>query len=505
MYVYLHRRRSRQLANARHLPTPPGPKPWPIIGNICDIPREKESSAYNKMAKEFGDLTFLSVLGISILVVNNYATAQELFDKRSANYSDRNELPMINDLMGWDWSFGHMPYGPRWKMHRTMFHRQFQSSVVSAFWPTQLKEAHKLIRRMLSHPEDLINHLRFNSASTIMNVTYGIEVQDEDDHYITVAETALDGMAKAANPGAFFVDIFPILKYVPSWMPFAGFKRKAAFWRKSVSEMRNAPFEKVTASMKQGTATPSFVSNLLTDLELRSDLSEATIAKESETIKNCAGLAYAAGAESTVSSLSSFMLAMVLYPDVQEKARREIDSVVGLGRLPDFNDRGSLPYIDAIVKEVLRWNPVAPLGLPHMATKDDEFRGYHIPAGTLVLGNSWTILHDPAVYPDPMAFNPDRFLTNDPAVLDPVYVAFGYGRRICPGRFMAEGQLWISIACILSAFQIAPGKDENGRVVTTEAKFASGLICHPLPFKASIRPRNEKARMLIEQTADLSA
>ncbi|KIK63931.1 hypothetical protein GYMLUDRAFT_161793 [Collybiopsis luxurians FD-317 M1] len=490
---------------ARGLPTPPGPKPAPIIGNLFDIPREKESLAYNKMAKKYGDLTYLSVLGKSILVVNNYATAQELFEKRSANYSDRNELPMINDLMGWDWSFGHMPYGPRWKMHRTMFHRQFQSSVVSGFWPIQLKEAHKLVRRMLHAPEDLINHLRFNSASTIMNVTYGIEIRDEEDHYITVAETALDGMAKAANPGAFFVDIFPILKHVPSWMPFAGFKRKAAFWRKSVLEMRNAPFETVTKAIKEGTASPSFVSNLLTDLELRKDLSQFNIAEETETIRNCAGLAYAAGAESTVSALSSFMLAMILYPEVQEKARRELDSVVGLGRLPDFSDRGSLPYVDATVKEVLRWNPVAPLGLPHMATKEDEFRGYRIPAGTLVLGNSWTILHDPATFPDPMTFNPDRFLSKDPSVVDPVNVAFGYGRRICPGRFMAEGQLWISIACILSAFEIMPGLDENGRPIKTEAAFASGMICHPLPFRTTIKPRSEKARKLIEQTADLAA
>ncbi|KAF9070685.1 cytochrome P450 [Rhodocollybia butyracea] len=512
VYLYMQRQRS----HTSQLPTPPGPKPAPVIGNLFDIPREKESAGYNVMAKKYGDLTYLSILGKSILVVNNYATAQELFEKRSANYSDRNELPMINDLMGWDWSFGHMPYGgtyfniflgPRWKMHRSMFHRQFQSSVVSSFWPIQLKEAHKLVRRMLHHPEDLINHLRFNSASIIMNVTYGIEIEDEEDHYITVAETALDGMAKAANPGAFFVDIFPVLKYVPSWMPFAGFKRKAAFWRKSVLQMRNAPFQTVTNAVKLGTASPSFVSNLLSDLELRKDLSESSITTETETIRNCAGLAYAAGAESIVSSLSSFMLAMVLYPEVQIKARRELDSVIGSCRLPDFSDRGSLPYIDAIVKEVLRWNPVAPLGLPHMATKEDEFGGYRIPAGTLVLGNSWTILHDPTTYPDPMAFNPDRFLSNDPAIVDPVYVAFGYGRRICPGRFMAEGQLWISIACILSVFEIKPGNDEKGRPIKTEAAFTSGMIwyVHPLPFMTTINPRDDSARQLIEQTTDLVA
>ncbi|KAG7095113.1 hypothetical protein E1B28_005898 [Marasmius oreades] len=95
---------------------------------------------------------------------------------------------------------------------------------------------------------------------------------------------------------------------------------------------------------------------------------------------------------------------MVLHPEVQSKARAELDSVVGHARLPDFVDRDSLPYIDAIVKEALRWNPVAPLGLPHMVTKADEFRGYYIPAGTTIMGNSWTILHDPDTYPEPMVF-----------------------------------------------------------------------------------------------------
>ncbi|KAJ4472639.1 hypothetical protein C8R41DRAFT_588109 [Lentinula lateritia] len=75
-----------------------------------------------------------------------------------------------------------------------------------------------------------------------------------------------------------------------------------------------------------------------------------------------------------------------------------------------------------------------------------------------------------------MAFNPDRFLCNEPTVMEPVSAAFGYGRRICPGRFMAEGQLWISIACILSVYEIKPGFDDKGKLIKTEAAFSSGLI-----------------------------
>jgi hypothetical protein len=99
---------------------------------------------------------------------------------------------------------------------------------------------------------------------------------------------------------------------------------------------------------------------------------------------------------------------MAIYPEVQKKAQAEIDAVVGPNRLPDFHDRHSLPYINAVSKEALRWNLVAPLGrpfviiivatvlrsseaVPHMSTVDDEYKGFHIPKGTIMIGNAWLI------------------------------------------------------------------------------------------------------------------
>lgn len=80
---------------------------------------------------------------------------------------------------------------------------------------------------------------------------------------------------------------------------------------------------------------------------------------------------------------------MVVYPEVQRKAQMEIDQVIGTDRLPGFQDRQNLPYIDAMVKEVLRWHPVAPMGLPHMTTEDDIYKGYLIPKGAYLLPNIW--------------------------------------------------------------------------------------------------------------------
>jgi len=123
---------------------------------------------------------------------------------------------------------------------------------------------------------------------------------------------------------------------------------------------------------------------------------------------------------------------MVLNPDVMKKAQEELDRVVGKEQLPGFSDKDSLPYIDALVKELLRWNPPAPISIPRRVTQDDVYRGLFIPAGATVIENIWAVFRNPDIYPDPEAFNPDRFLKDgetNPLVFNPEDRVFGSGRR----------------------------------------------------------------------------
>ncbi|KAG1785858.1 cytochrome P450, partial [Suillus plorans] len=138
----------------------------------------------------------------------------------------------------------------------------------------------------------------------------------------------------------------------------------------------------------------------------------------------------------TAATLMVFFLAMVLYPEVQKRAQAEIDSVVGKERLPTFEDRASLPYIEAVMRETWRWQPVAPLGVPHAASSDDVYDGYFIPKGAIITYNTWSDMFLPASrYPDASSFIPERFLNSDGALTndDPAEYIFGLGRRVCPG------------------------------------------------------------------------
>ncbi len=132
---------------------------------------------------------------------------------------------------------------------------------------------------------------------------------------------------------------------------------------------------------------PCFVSTCLEQNAASAAAGKGEILTE-ELIKDSAAVAYAAGADTTVSTLATFILAMTLHPEAQKRAQTELDAILD-DRLPTFADKDSLPYVTAVMKEVLRWIPVLPLAVPHRTVNSDQYKGYFIPAGASVLGNTW--------------------------------------------------------------------------------------------------------------------
>ncbi|KDQ53918.1 hypothetical protein JAAARDRAFT_416633 [Jaapia argillacea MUCL 33604] len=377
--------------------------------------------------------------------------------------------------MGWSWNFSFLPYGPKWRNHRRVFHQYFNQHAIEPYKPIQLRESRAFLRRLLDKPEEFGDHICLAFTATIMDVTYGIKVADKEDKYVTIAEAAIESASRAGVPGAYLVDFFPILKHVPTWFPGAGFKRKAEAWRRLSDEFINGPFEAVKTTLREhGSDTqPSIASALLRNLPER-DSEEAE-----ELARNVTALAYAGGADTSANVIRVFFLAMVSYPEAQKKAQAELDSVIGNSRLPDFSDQKDLPYVNALIKETLRWQPVTPLAIPHSATADDVYEGYFIPKGSIILGNSWSMLRDPIAYPEPEEFKPERFLKDgelNPAVRDPDTAAFGYGRRICPGRHFSSSLLYALISSTLAVYEIGPPLDERGEPVLVTPEMTSGLL-----------------------------
>ena len=325
----------------------------------------------------------------------------------------------------------------------------------------------------------------------MLKMLYGYEPSPHaPDSLVRLINRMMAEFSEAVVVGAWLVDMIPWLRFLPDWVPGTGFKHTARQWKKDCDEVMDVPADFVAQQMAQNVARPSYVERLL---------SAKPDEEDKKHIKQSAAALYGGGADSTAAGLSFFYLAMVAFPEVQVKAREEIDRVVGAGRLPGFQDRDSLPYVEAVVKETLRWQPLAPLGPPHMSDEEDEYRGYRIPKGATLMPSIKWFSMDPSVYPDPELFRPERFLgPYDPP--SPYTYVFGFGRRICPGRILADSSLFLTIAQSLAVFDISKAIDkQTGSEIEPLLGTKSGLIAHPFPFKCRIVPRSEKHAKLIRK------
>ncbi|KAA8642384.1 uncharacterized protein ATNIH1004_011328 [Aspergillus tanneri] len=195
------------------------------------------------------------------------------------------------------------------------------------------------------------------------------------------------------------------------------------------------------------------------------------------------GELYVAGIHTTKMILEMFVMVCILHPEVVRKGQEELDSVVGAERLPSFTGLESLPYIRALVSELLRWRPISPIGVPHAVIKDDEYLGYFIPAGSTIIANQLGMNHDETIFDDPSRFNQVRYLQNPSLPVS----AFGFGRRLCPGHYLAHGSLHIVISRLVWAYDMF--SDEN----------QPGEPANPTFFNARFSVRSVDRQQIIEK------
>ncbi|KAF5318740.1 hypothetical protein D9619_011049 [Psilocybe cf. subviscida] len=451
----------------------------------------------------------------TIIVLNSVSAIRTLLDHRAAIYSERPMSWMYNVICARGQAvFNVSASDPRHRVYRRLLQTGLSRKAVEASGETMRREAAVLVQSLGSAPEKWTQHVRRNTAGVIMKLAFGYTVKDLDDSFITVAEESAKISGWATAPGRWMVDYYPLLRYVPSAFPGAEWKRQGLVWREQLSHLSDVPYRWVKGQIANGTNEESFISRLLHDSE--SSVSKVITPDEEDAVRWCAGGLYAGAADTTVSALTSFVLLMALHPDVQRKAQEEINAVCNHGlessnnedwdvdaqdaydesRMPHLANLEKLPYLLAIMKEVLRYAPVANLALPHCLAEDDTYMGFDLPKGASVVPNIWAVMHDPELYPDPFKFNPDRFVhSNDgptPATYavgglnepkqpltqpDPRQFAYGFGKRVCPGTHFAETTLLLNMATILMWWNIHVSDG-----VQPDVEFTTGITSHIKPF-----------------------
>ncbi|KAI3539469.1 hypothetical protein CSPX01_08915 [Colletotrichum filicis] len=430
-------------------PLPPGPRGLPFLGNILDLPPSGtlEWVHWQKHKEQYGPITSVSVLGQRFVILHDKQAVLDMLETRALKSASRPKLVFAGELVGYGDIMGMMPYNKKFRLHRKLTATQVSKKSIIRFEPIQERETLRFLKQIYedSNSDTLQGHLNQTDPK-------------KNDPIVDMSKQVMDDFSKATSPGAWMVDLIPWLKYVPTWMPGAGFKKTAEIFRQHLLQGIEVPYDYVKEQMANGNDDVSYVAGLIKDLHRKIDPEEKSV------IGWTAASMLNAGTDTTGAMLYSIFAALVVYPEVQKRAQDEIDRVVGDSRLPSFSDKDSLPYVHAIAQEALRWHTLAPMGFPHLTTEDDTYNGYFIPKDTLLFPAAASLMHDPNTYHDPMKFKPERYFEpfNEPPPTDVVAV------------------------------------DEDGREIEVKYEQLPGVIARVKPFPYRIAVRSEKHRRFVK-------
>ncbi|KAI0697257.1 cytochrome P450 [Cytidiella melzeri] len=478
-------------------PLPPGPPADPIIGHLRIFPRKSDrDEVFRKWARKYGDVFSLRVLGQTIVVLNSEKAATELLEKRSAQYSDRPPFPIF-DRIGWKGGLLFARYGtPEFNYQKKLFHSTMQKSALPAFVRYQNEEVNIMLRGLLDNPQDFERVMHRASIGIVLAATYGIRIKTLDDPFVHLAGDLGTLVQVSARPS--LLDVFPFCDKLPAWFPGAWFIKYIEGAKPILHNIIHSPYEKFMEELASGNAPFSI---MLQQFEAMSE--EDRENPDAHRLPTLACSQIVGGKlVLTWHSLTTFAACMLLNPHVQARAQDEIDKVVGRDRLPEYEDRQALPYVECVLYETMRWQPVIPPGVPHKNMADDYYEGMLIPKGAIIVANARSLTCEEDKYHEPRVYKPERFLPKPEGAGEkfPLNAVFGWGRRICPGRHLADATLWLAFARILAVFNINKAKDAEGRPIDPKIQFEVGLSSHPKPFECDISPRDGKAHTLIEES-----
>ncbi|KAG9092434.1 hypothetical protein FS749_015754 [Ceratobasidium sp. UAMH 11750] len=487
-----------RLGSKRRLPLPPGPPGHWLWGNVEEINEPHRAvKAATEYKRIYGDIVCLRTISNTTIILNDESAVLELLEKRASETADRPRNVFVQELMGWDNSTVLHKHNNRHRQLRKTIAIVLQQSQARTYSTLHSSNLVQFLRALAKTPNDFMNHIDNSASRFIMRLAYGHEIVENDPLVGAVRAGQIymeDGLATHR-----WVNSLPFLRYYPSWAPGGDFQNVAREGLKRRLEFANVPFDTVMDAIKRNDVVrPSFTSRLV---EEKGGVNASD--EDVDLIKWSAAALFGGGTATTVSILATLIFLLALHPEEAKKAQEEIDRVIGRDRLPTVHDRGSLPYVEAVLQEAMRYYPVVPLCIPHSTDRDIEFRGYLIPKGASIEPNIWGMLHDPTTYHNPHLFLPSRYLQPTPEP-DPRKYIFGFGRRVCPGIHVAYDSTFIHCAGLLAVFDIKASlelKESVERVGGDEGMwrlFSSSKIVRPKEFGCVIRVRDDVAGMLLE-------
>ncbi|KIM31145.1 hypothetical protein M408DRAFT_21236 [Serendipita vermifera MAFF 305830] len=460
--------------NSNRKPGPetfPGPRPDFLIANIRQFPKSHWKDVFKAWKDEYGDVVHLRLPGTSMLILNRWEDAEELLTKRANIWSGRPANHMVNELMEFGWSVLQMqPSHPFYEM-RKVFRKVLGPGAIGDYDRLIEGASQELVKDLASFSGDPLSLIQDSIGKVIVTISYGDDLwRDQGKQLVQINTEGVDLVTHVFGQ-IWLPNIVPITRFLPSWFPGLTFPKVAKRGREIFHTIRYSPFEVVKNAVDRGEADFSVISKYIDDPEI-----------SKESLRDATAMMYFGAVDTTSTSLANFLYHMLMFPDVQKKVQKELDDVIGRGNAPNMASIQTAKYLKAAWEESLRLLPPFPTSVPHISLSEDHWKGVYIPQGTWILSNFSWMLRDPRIWgEDSTEFKPERFLPefNPHAneLKDVESSVFGFGRRICPGRYLAERNGIIYAAAIMSAYDIVP---LNGGPIPTSVEFTGGQILRPL-------------------------
>ncbi|KAF7728928.1 hypothetical protein EC973_005323 [Apophysomyces ossiformis] len=457
----------------------------PLIGHVLSL----YPSPHFKLiewSKKYGPIYQISLGSRNAVVLNNSEVSRDLLEINGQFNSDRNPGTLMK-LTGADGSaFSWADDTPYLRKCRRLMQAFVSKSAIEKKYPElHNEETFELLQNIYRYgtqPQGfrIFRHSYLYTTNLAMRFMYGCHYPStEDPDYRELQEMAAD-FAELAN---YLLFEFPKPAYL-----FLGRLKK---WASSTQVRYQKVMGRYNTTLKNAIAKGEAVDCLMGDiikLQEKEGLTDIDV-------NNIAATVYIAAVDTTSITAQNLYLVLVNRPDVQRKAQEELDRVVG-NRMPRDDDIKNLPYIQAMVEEIMRFRPPLLLNLPHSARTDQVYKGYKIPAGSVYIHNIYSCNHDPSVYPNPDKFDPDRFYNPEQPV-QRYHWTFGAGRRLCPGNQFAEKSLYLTTARVLWAFTLVKPRDANGNEIEVPITDVISPISHPPDVDITFVPRQDNlAEML---------
>ncbi|XP_051130969.1 iridoid oxidase-like [Andrographis paniculata] len=439
--------------------TPPGPKGVPIFGNLLqlgDLPHE----TMHKWRKTYGPVLWLRLGSVDTMVVQNAASAAELFKKHDLPFADR-KVPDV--LTAYDFNQGTLgmnQFGGHWRVLRRICSMEFLVN-------KRMNETTELRHRIRENMEGWILEesaaslgaggegavqlsrclflMAFNLMGNLMLSRDLLDVKDPESREFFDCMNKVLQLSGTPN----IADYLPYLK----WMDPAGMKRKMM---QNLSRTMKIAYRFIKERHDDRNAGKVREKKDFLDvlLEYKGDGKDGPDRITEKNVNIIITEMFFAGSETTSITIEWGFTELLRNPSAFQKLREELDSVVGVGRRVEERDIEKMPYLQAVVKETLRLHPALPLLLPRNTMEDTTYLGYRIPRGTQVLVNAWAIGRDPESWPDPLSFKPERFLESGVEYKGQHFelIPFGSGRRICVGFPLAHRVVPLTLATLVQAF-----------------------------------------------------